>query len=496
MKPSPKLYKTADGKQECDIVRPEPENLLQSARSFGYSIETAIADLIDNSITAESDSIRISYGIDRYSSYVRIEDNGNGMNEKELLNAMKIGSFNPLDERHENDLGRFGMGLKTASFSQCRRLTVKTRNKTGKEFIRCWDLDLVAKEKDWVLLRDCIDKNSKANLANFSTKETGTIVLWENLDRLVESSDNTDKEHFYRKFDSVRKHLGMTFHRFIEDEEISIFVQDDKIIATNPFIVSSEFPATELPEEQLSINNHNIFIQPFILPHESKLTFTEKVKLEMTKGWTEHQGIYLYRKKRLIADGTWLDLDFRKKESQRLCRIRIDIPNTLDKEWQIDIKKASAKIPDVIRKRIKNICFYSLEKAIKVYTHRGAYIKRKNEKKEVIYLWRSKLKKGKRFYEINNDHPIFQLIVEHLADESYVFKDYVKLIGETLPINFIVNDFSDPTLTMKEFFEDSKPELMRIYQNTVTALLNSGLSEYEAMEKARKIECFQNLFKN
>ena len=481
-------------KSKYDIVRPEPESLLQSARSFGYTVETAIADLIDNSITANASEIKITYGIDRYSSFVRIEDNGKGMSEKELLNAMKIGSFNPLHTRQENDLGRFGLGLKTASFSQCRRLTVKTRNKLGKKFIRCWDLDIVAKEKDWVLLRDCADKNSEKNISDFSSDGAGTIILWEKLDRLVEACElKSDKEHFYRKFDNVRKHLGITFHRFIEEDEISISVLDDSIKAINPFNISVEVPSSELPEEQLSINRQHISIQPFILPHESKLSEEERNHLEIIKGWTEHQGIYLYRNKRLIADGTWLDLDFRKKESQRLCRIRIDIPNTLDKEWQIDVKKASAKIPDVIRKRIKNICFASIERAIKVYTQRGAYIRRRGERKEIIYLWKAKQKHGKRYYEINKSHPIYQLIIEYLEDDAYIFNDYVKLIGESLPINFIVSDFSDPTMTMKDFFEGSKAELKAIYQNTITALINAGISEKDAIEKVNKIECFQQL---
>ncbi len=477
-----------------EIARPEPESFLQSARSFGYSVDTAIADLIDNSITAKASEIKITYGIDRYSSFVRIEDNGKGMTEKELSNAMKIGSINPLLPRHENDLGRFGLGLKTASFSQCRRLTIKSRNKSGKEFIRCWDLDFVAKKKDWVLLLDCAEKISEKNLSGFSFDGAGTIILWEKLDRLVESSELTsNKEHFYRKFDNVQKHLGITFHRFIEEEKISITVLDNAIEPINPFNISNDFPSLELAEEQLSINKQHISIQPFILPHESKLSEKERKDLEIIKGWVEHQGIYLYRNKRLIADGTWLDLEFRKKESQRLCRIRIDIPNTLDTEWQIDVKKASAKIPDVIRKQIKGICLTSLEKAIKVYTQRGAYIKRKGEKKEIVYLWKAKQKHGKRFYEINKVHPIYQLIIEYLEGDAYIFNDYIKLIGESLPINFIVNDFSDPAMTMKDFFEDSKPELNAIYQNTIAALVSAGLSKKEAIEKVNKIECFQQL---
>lgn len=480
--------------QKYDIVRPDPESLLQSARSFGYSIETAIADLIDNSITAKATKIKITFGIDRYSSFVRIEDNGKGMNEKELLNAMKVGSFNPLDERHENDLGRFGLGLKTASFSQCRRLTVKTRNKAGNEFIRCWDLDIVKEKKDWVLLRSCADKISEKNLGKFSERSSGTIILWEKLDRLVESGElKSDKEHFYRKFDNVRKHLGLIFHRFIEEREITISVLDDVLEAINPFNISNEYPSTELAEEQLSIRHQHIYIQPYILPHESKLSLGERSNLEIIRGWTEHQGIYLYRNKRLIADGTWLDLDFRKKESQRLCRIRIDIPNTLDAEWQIDVKKASAKIPDIIRKQIKTICFTSIEKAVKVYTHRGAYLRRRGEKEEIVYLWKARQTKGKRFYEVNKEHPVYQLIAEYLEEEVYIFKDYMKLIGESLPISLIVSDFSDPSMIMKDFFENSKKELKIIYENTISALVNTGLSKEEATEKVNSIECFQRL---
>jgi hypothetical protein len=483
-------------KPDYDIVRPHPESVLESARAFGYSVETAIADLIDNSITAGASWINITFGIDRYSSFVRIEDNGAGMNERQLINAMRIGSFNPIHPRHENDLGRFGLGLKTASFSQGRRLTVKTRNTAGQEFIRCWDLDLVEKKKDWVLLRNCADKNSDKNIGHIATGDTGTIVLWEKLDRLVEFESDEEgerKEHFYRKFGNVRKHLGIVFHRFIEDGQISVSVLGDRVDPISPFNISPDFPSVELAEEQLSIDRQDITIQPYILPHESKLSKDERQKLEIIRGWTEHQGIYLYRNKRLIADGSWLDLDFRKKESQRLCRVRIDIPNTLDKEWQIDIKKESAKIPDVLRWRIKNICFSAIEKAIKVYTHRGAYIRRLGEKKELVYLWKIRQKQGKRYYEINQDHPIYQLIAEHLADNAYIFKDYIRLIGESLPVSAIVNDFSDPAITLRGFFEGSGAELKQIFQNTVSALVEAGIPEKEALEKVLALECFQQL---
>lgn len=480
--------------QKYDIVRPEPESLLQSVRSFGYSIETAIADLIDNSITANATEIKIDYGIDRYSSFVRVEDNGIGMNEKDLVNAMRIGSFNPLENRDENDLGRFGLGLKTASFSQCRRLTVKTRNKSGKQFIRCWDLDIVAKEKEWVLIRGCIDNGSEENLNEFSGSSSGSIILWEKLDRLVESGElKTDKEHFYRKFENVRKHLGITFHRFLETRELSISVNNEEVEAFNPFNVSGNIPSTELPEEQLSIRNQQIKIQPYILPHESKLSQDERKQLQIIKGWTEHQGIYLYRNKRLIADGTWLDLNFRKKESQRLCRICIDIPNTLDNEWQIDVRKASAKIPDIIRKRVNSICFTSIEKAIKIYTTRGAYIRRNGQKKEILYLWLAKRRHGVKSYHINEKHPLFELIVDYLNGESQTFTDYMKLVAEAIPVNLIVNDFSDPENIIETPLQNKISDLEIIFKNAIKVLVSAGLSEEEAKKQLNTMEVFQKL---
>ena len=482
-------------KSKYDILVPEPDSLLQSARSFGYSVETAIADLLDNSITAKASMIKITYGIDdRFSSFVRVEDNGRGMNENELINAMKIGSFNPLDTRHKNDLGRFGLGLKTASFSQCRRLTVKTRNKSGKEFIRCWDLDVVAQEKNWVLLRECTDKNSENNLGSFSSDSSGTIILWEKLDRLVESGElKSDKEHFFRKFDNVRKHLGITFHRFIEENKVSIMVLDEKIEPLNPFNVSADIPSTELQEEQLSIRNQQIKIQPFILPHESKLSQDEIKQLQIVKGWTEHQGIYLYRNKRLIADGTWLDLNFRKKESQRLCRICIDIPNTLDTEWQIDVRKASAKIPDVIRNRVRNICLTSIERAIKTYTTRGAYIRRSGQKKEIVYLWLTKQKHRVKTYSINDKHPLYELIVDYLSDEADLFINYIKLIAESIPVNQIVNDFSDHETLIETPLQNKISDLEKIFKSALNVLVGAGLSEEQAIKQLSSMDVFQIL---
>jgi len=480
---------------EYDIVRPNATNLFESSRSFGYAIETAIADLIDNSIAAKATSIIITYGIDNYTSFVRIEDNGSGMSEEGLRNAMRVGSVNPLEPRNDDDLGRFGLGLKTSSFSQCRRLTVKSKDKSKVSYIRCWDLDIIADKKDWILLKNCVDAGSEGHLSVFNSEsDTGTIVLWEKLDRLIESDElANNKEHFFRKFDNVKKHLGLIFHRFIEEDDISIVVQGDIVKPFNPFVVSEDIPSAELPEESLSINGEIIIIQPYILPHESKLTSDERKYLHIIKGWTEHQGIYLYRNKRLISDGTWLDLDFRKKENQRLCRIKVDIPNTLDKEWQIDVRKASAKIPDFLRKTIKTIFRDAIDKSIRVYTHRGAYVRRKGETKEIVYLWNAKQKNGVKTYLINDKHPLYALLYQYLGSNSVLFKNYISLLAEAIPINLIVNDFSDPQTIIETPLQHQSGAVEDMYHAALQVLINQGVSTEAAARMLNTMDVFQKM---
>ena len=135
----------------AEDARPNPKSTINSYRSFGYNLSTAIADIIDNSISARASKIELEYEWNGRNSYISFFDNGVGMNLEELILAMTPGSKDPEDERDENDLGRFGMGLKTASFSQCKRLTVVSKKKGYKEIKRCWDIDYINKTEEWVL---------------------------------------------------------------------------------------------------------------------------------------------------------------------------------------------------------------------------------------------------------------------------------------------------------------------------------------------------------
>lgn len=484
-------------KSKHKIIKPNPEDLLESVRSFGYSIATAIADLIDNSVSADSTIINVDFVFNKTNSFVRIEDNGLGMSQKVLEEAMRLGSSNPNKDRRKDDLGRFGLGLKTASFSQCKRLTVVTKSSDTKLAIACWDLDHVAEEKEWYLLSDYASNISKKNINEKFNNNTGTIILWENLDKILEEiKSGNDTDHFYRKIENVKVHIGLVFHKLIEQEKLIICINGSKIEPINPFIISDTIDSLELQEEVLTIKKHPIIIQPYILPHESKYLDSNNINRDLIKGYNAHQGIYIYRNERLIIDGGWLDLDIKEKESQRLCRISINIDNTLDKEWHIEVQKSKAKIPDTIRKEIKLICQKSIERAVKVYSFRGAYLKRSKNNDKLEFTWMTKSKNGKKIYELNKNHFLYNKLKELLGNNSDLFAQYVSMVEQSIPIGMIVNDFSDHNLMIKDLDSETMKETLNMYNSLLNNLINDGLDKQEAINHLNKLDIFQNINKH
>jgi len=129
---------------------PSAPDLLESMRAIGYSFEAALADLIDNSIAAGARNVNIRFSANN-APYIAVIDDGAGMSPQDLTDAMRHGSRNPGIRRDALDLGRFGLGLKTASLSQCRTLTVVSL-RDGVVSARRWDLDYIARRRDWWLL--------------------------------------------------------------------------------------------------------------------------------------------------------------------------------------------------------------------------------------------------------------------------------------------------------------------------------------------------------
>ena len=324
------------------IVVPYAPILVESTRSIGYSFEAALADIIDNSISASAKEIHVSF-MSQEPQWLRIDDDGWGMSAEELENAMRYGSQSSTDVRRKDDLGRFGLGLKMASLSQCRKLTVITKQE-GYLAGACWDLDYIQKQGTWALIWYTeAEIKAMPDYSVLISRGNGTIVRWEQFDRMKQGAAKVDKA-FDEKIEIARKHVALVFHRFLNDENIrnrlTITFNGEAVTGIDPFL--TKHPATQpLPEQILRIDREEIRVKPYVLPYVSKLS---KLDFEAVGGKDElrqQQGFYIYRNRRLIIWGTWFRL-IKQNELGKLARVRVDIPNSLDSIWEIDIKKSTA----------------------------------------------------------------------------------------------------------------------------------------------------------
>ena len=424
--------------QEYEIAEPPADSMMQSSRAYGYDLPTAIADVMDNSISAGASNIWITFFWDGEHSYITIRDDGSGMPEETLVNAMRLGSINPLAPRNARDLGRFGLGLKTASFSQCKRLVVCTRETLPHASTRCWDLDYVTQSREWRLLK-IIGHDSETRIADFNDQPHGTIVLWELLDRLVagnHTENRAQQDRFYQRVDQVVEHISMVFHRFLEppNGRLTCWVNGQKVAPWNPFLQREE--ATQwLPEEHLHIGNATVDVAPFILPHHSRLKSDVFQRAASSRGWNDMQGFYVYRNGRMLVAGDWLGLGFQKEEHFKLARIEVNISSAMDMEWQIDVKKSRARPPAAIRDDLRRIARLTRAKAVEVYRSRGKVLVRSRDD-EVAFLWQALRRHGKNRFVVNRMHPAV-LMVKQCCDNrgSDCFEALLRLIEETLPIS-------------------------------------------------------------
>ncbi len=473
---------------ESTPAPPEPSSMIETFREIGYSIETAIADIIDNSITANAQNIWIDYNWLGPSTTLSITDDGYGMNNEELIQAMKPGSTSPLDVRKKDDLGRFGLGLKTASFSQCRKFAVLSLKEQNQPTYWCWDLDYVNQEKSWSLIKYC--PAQERYLQELRDLGHGTSVVWWDIDRLTSGTRTDSKQskgQLLATMEIVKKHLGMVFHRFI-DEGLNIFFRGRKIESWDPFMIGSEGLQTK-PEAVFE--NGKVRVRGFILPHRSKLSPDQYLYGKGPKdSWTAHQGFYVYRNKRLLVSGDWLGM-FKKEVHYDLCRIRIDLPNDLDEEWQIDIRKSVARPPTRLKNTILSIAKDVRAQAVEVYRHKGKVIKRKLVKDDYFPLWEERIRHGKRFYKLNRGHPLIEEVKNSLNSDNSRIEQLLQFIEETVPVPLITLQESENERPHGQPFEGTGHEaitttMVAMYQN----MINEGKTAEQAKALILNIEPF------
>jgi len=472
-------------------VAPDPAAMIESMRAFGYSLPDAIADLIDNSITAGASLVEITLHWDGADSWIRIVDDGAGMDAGTLTNAMRLGSRNPKEVRDPDDLGRFGLGLKTAAFSQAAALTVASRPADGGLEVRGWDLEHIGSTGSWSLLFEETAGDRPA-LEALGSDATGTAVLLKRLDRLVgdaEVEDEQAKSHFLRLAEGVEQHLEVVFHRFLESG-LAINVNGSALQAWDPFLASAA--ATQvLPAEQLPFAGDHVRAQPYVLPHHSRLSTEAHRAAAGIRGWNQHQGFYVYRARRLLVAGDWLGLPFQKEEHYKLARIQVDLSNAMDREWQIDVRKATARIPRELRDELKRIADATRSRAAEAYRYRGRRIARQANV-DRSFVWSTRVNRGTVEYRIDREHPLIAQSLEGSGEGRQALERTLRVVEETLPVQAIVMEARDRPDGDREPFAGHQREVERMLREALGILVEHGARPGDALARLAGMEPFDS----
>ncbi len=477
-------------------VPPDPVAMIESMRAFGYSLPTAIADLVDNSITAAAREIRIVLHWAAGESWIAVLDDGCGMDEEDLTRAMRLGSQSPVERRSPRDLGRFGLGLKTASLSQARSLTVASRGRRHEVNVRRWDLDVVTESRDWTLLLDPAP-GSERLLEPLQGLEHGTIVLLERLDRLAEDVDREDERAHRRFLEQIRRtheHLAMVFHRFLVGRgAISMRINNEPIEPWDPFL--SDHPATQpLQTEQLPFAGGYVAVAPHVVPHISKFSSEqEHRRAGGPRGWNAHQGFYVYRAKRLLVSGDWLGLPYKQEEHHKLARIAVELDTDMDLAWQIDVRKATARIPGPLRDPLRRIADATRLRASAAYRYRGKTVARSTRDASVRFIWRrDRARDGAIVYRVSRDHPLIAAALADAGSEAPAVERVLRLVEESVPLVGIVMDASeDPDrMPARSPYEGHEQEVLAMLRGAHDAMVRAGADPRQALALLADMEPF------
>ncbi len=465
--------------------------MLESLRGLGYSLPTALADLVDNSIAAHSNEVTVHLEWAGPESWIRIVDDGYGMDDRSLEAGMRLGARNPRAERAASDLGRFGLGLKTASFSQARRLTVASRKNGGTVVCLRWDLDLIGQESgvEWPIFEGPA-AGSEPLLAPLEQMEHGTIVLWEKLDRIV--TDGFCATDMIELADRVEAHLGMTFHRLLDGQQptLRLFLNGRGVKSWDPYLMGHPGKALESPEYRI-LHTAGVTVQCHVLPHRDMLNPAEQEAAAGPGGWTQQEGFYVYRNKRLLLAGGWLGLGdggkpWPRDEAHRLARIRLDIPNSADTDWKINVLKSTANPPVRLRAQLSRLASETRNTARGVFAHRGHITQVSGSRSNALAeAWQVRRSARGTSYRIARDHDLVASILNRAGVLKPDLLALLTLIEETVPVQRIWLDTAEDKETPRTGFAGaSDDEVMETLSSIFEALVKfRGLSPTEARER-------------
>lgn len=480
---------------EFSDLPPRASAVLHSLRAVGYDVPTAIADIIDNSLAVGARAVAVTMAFDGTMSFVRITDDGAGMDATGLDMAMRLGSQHPGAPRGAGDHGRFGLGLKTASFGQCRRLTVRSRPADGEEQTRSWDLDHVEKLDSWALRHGTWDADSEFRLGHIAG--TGTTVLWEKLDRVVEDPAHPSAhEDFDRKIAETVDHLGMVFHRLIDASTapVTITVNGRRVAGWDP-LLSLHYGSRQLPTRKLAVGGVQVVVVPYVIPPESRLSPEDVRRAAGPHGWLAHQGFYLYRNRRLLVTGGWLGLARRDPQYSR-ARIRVDVDNRLDDLLRIDIRKARARVPDQLREPMRVIAEKARDEAAKAWSKNSAARPPAGPGAPVVPLWRVDPLGPRTRLRVNATHPAVEAVRERLGEEAGLLDALLAVVAAAVPVDLLLQMAgSAPAVagTGAAPAVSISSEVRALTCQIVGVMRAQGLTETTMQERLEKIEPWSEL---
>ena len=339
---------------EVRVLPPDPSRLIEGLRDTGYDFNTALADIIDNSVDAKAAMVKVRIRMDLDGDLsVSVADNGHGMNEDELLNAMTYGAKSRKDK---SALGKFGLGLKTASTAFARRLSVITRSKDTPACKATWDIDHVVKEKAWEVLIDTPSKEEIALLDEAADGGAGTLIVWEKVDRLLKDYQNPSgqpaRNALKKVVEGFQDHAAMVYQRFLDPDDdrarnMEMMINQAALEAWDPFcnkVLGAEVVGDRtMPVDLPSGGEASFTIRAIVLPRREDFATKDDAKHARLENQT--QGIYVYRENRLIHAHDWLGM-FSKEPHFSLLRVEFSFDHLLDDAFQVDIKKSRILLND------------------------------------------------------------------------------------------------------------------------------------------------------
>jgi hypothetical protein len=478
---------------------PKPSSLVEAMRAIGYSLETSLADLIDNSITAGAKTVDILFEDSRLGEpYIAIVDDGLGMSEATLIEAMRYGSSDPRSERATHDLGRFGLGMKTASQAQCRLFTVITKRRGCAQLVGAqWDIDLIHRNNAWELqvLSDAEVRGREAQIPQevvdrLVSLDSATAVVWRRLDRLTESLGD-DGASLAHRINETRDYLGLVFHRYIDGSarRVRLQLNSQDIASHDPFLLK-DAATWKVGADRIDVPLGNGRVAPiayeaYVLPSLSRLNARQIESLTASGGLRKGQGFYIYRADRLLVWGTWFRI-VKQHELSKLARIKIDVPNSLDHLWALDIRKSTAVPPEQIRAALRQAVSRVQTEATRVTTHRG------HARIDKTALWRKVQVDGVTFrFEVNREHPVLDEVRAKLDESgSLLLDDLLEAMASTLPYGEIYSAMaSDQRPPTNMEIPDSA---VRQAQDRLRQLIATGLTQQAAFDTIMTEEPFSN----